>query len=491
MGDYLEALKNQNNVLTENGAVTHSSTNSDCLDLFFQIGALRGTGRDPYSLFMRAFIENPTVALKILFFSRDVRGGVGERATFRTILQRLAVENPEVVKKNFAYIAELGRFDDWLCLLDTPCSDKVFAEIKSQLTKDLDALKQDKEISLLAKWLPSINATNAKTVKDALRISKALGMKPVEYRKTLSVLRRKLTLVENNLRLKDYTFAYEHVPSKALFRYRNAFIRNDEKRYENFLNRAKEQPSIMHTGTLEPYDIIAPFFNDFEKPDEKTLQTLVVTWNALKDYTGDENALVVMDGSGSMYSTYSGNIMPIAIAMSLAIYFAERNKGMFHNHFITFSMNPQLVEIKGKTIYDKVCYCSNFNDACNTDLERTFILLLNAAVANNISQEEMPSRLYIISDMEFDSCVEGCNTLTNFEVAKKMFAEAGYKLPEVVFWNVSARQSQFPVRQHESGVALVSGFTPRIFASIQSNVLNPYNMMLEILDNPRYQGISA
>jgi len=219
-----------------------------------------------------------------------------------------------------------------------------------------------------------------------------------------------------------------------------------------------------------------------------------VTWSALEDFTTrspggtGENALVVVDGSGSMYN--GGNPMPAAVALSLGIYFAERNTGAFRNHFITFSCRPQLVEIKGRDIVEKVRYCMGYNEVANTNIQRVFELILNAALKNRVPQDEMPSRIYIVSDMEFDSCARDAS-LTNFEYAKQLFAENGYKLPEVVFWNVASRNRQQPVTMNEQGVALVSGCTPRIFSMVAGGNMSPYTVMMEVLESERYARISA
>ena len=220
--------------------------------------------------------------------------------------------------------------------------------------------------------------------------------------------------------------------------------------------------------------------------ERKSLDT---TWQALEDFTNNENALVVVDGSGSMYRD-TGIISPASAALSLGIYFAERNKGEFANHFITFSENPQLVEIKGSDIYEKVNYCMSFNEVANTDIQKVFELILNTAIKHNVPQEQMPSSLYIISDMEFDSCVNNSD-MTNFEHAKKLFADNGYNLPQVIFWNVDSRNLQQPVKFNESGVCLVSGISPRIFAMIKSHDLTPLSFMMSILNSERYKNITA
>ena len=484
----LEYIKNEvNHTYTENGAVTHVTTCSDCLDLFATIGALRSSSeQEILNRFVRAYTEDPDLAMKTLFYARDVRGGLGERKVFRVCLRWLAQNAPNSAKKNIPYIAEFGRWDDLLTLVGTPCEGDALMCIKEQLESDLNAMDMGDDVSLLAKWLPSVNTSNAQTVAYAKRIARFLGMTDATYRKTLVKLRQRIRILENNLRTKDYTFDYSKQPSKAMFKYRKAFRRNDGDRYGAFLEQVSKGAAQLHTGTLAPYEIIKPFF--CKKVGNQEANAINATWNAQEDFTGDENALVVIDDSGSMYAY--GEPMPATVALSLGIYFAERNTGTFHNHFVTFSENPQLVEIKGKTILDKVRYCHQYSEVANTNIQRVFELILRAAVKNKVPQSEMPAALYIISDMEFDYCAKGAD-ITNFEYAKKIFAEAGYQLPRVVFWNVQSRNTQQPVTMNEQGVALVSGCSPRIFSMVAGGNLSPMSYMLEVLSAQRYAKIAA
>ncbi len=487
----LQYLKQESNkTFTENGALTLKSTLSDCLDLFATIGALRReSDEDIIARFMRAFAEDKNMAMKLLFFARDIRGGLGERKVFRVILNWLAHNEPATVRKNLSFVAEYGRYDDLLVLLDTPVEKDMLALIREQLHKDISAMNNGEEVSLLGKWLPSINASNADTIKAAKKIARFLGMDDKTYRQALTRLRAHIRIIENNLREKDYTFDYEKQPSKAMFKYRNAFTRNDAERYSLFLNKVATGEAKLHTDTLMPYEIITPFFKrQVSDAERKAINT---TWESQKDFGGNENALVVIDGSGSMYGW--GEPMPATVAMSLGIYFAERNTGAFKNHFITFSENPQLVEIQGEDILDKVRYCYGYNEVANTNIQKVFELILNAAKNNHVPQEELPKKLYIVSDMEFDCCAEDAD-LTNFAYANQLFKEAGYALPDVVFWNVASRNRHQPVSMNEQGVALVSGCTPRLFSMMaEGNVsaMTPYQVMLDVLGSERYEKIAA
>lgn len=497
----LNELKNEaNRTYTENGAVTNESTFSDCLDLFATIGALRRQNEDEIIFrFVRAFTENRDLAMKTLFYARDVRGGLGERRVFRTILGWLSKNEPEALKKNIPYIAEFGRFDDLLCLLHTPCEDEVIRVIRDQLHADLVGLSTGGEVSLLGKWLPSENASAKATRNEARYLMKKLGYTERQYRKATVALRKQIRIIENNLRERDYTFDYSKQPSKAMKKYHDAFFRNDRERYIEFLNSVQKGKVKLHADTLYPYELVLPYIHDRNffagsqkgfmrdiTEDEKAY--LNTTWQSLPHFGTDENALAIIDTSGSMY--YRDPPLPAAVALSLGLYFAEHNKGAFQNHFIEFSHTPRLIEIKGETFADRLRYVCSFNEIADTDLEAVFDLILSAAVRNHVPQEELPKKLVIISDMEFNACVENAD-LTNFENAKRKYAEHGCTLPEVVFWNVESRNRNLPVTRNEAGVALVSGCTPRLFEMVEGDLKNPYELMLEILSAERYEKISA
>ena len=465
---------------------------SDCLDLFAAIGALRNASEDDIiGRFIKAYAENPDIATKILFYARDIRGGLGERRAFKTILGYLAKNEQETVKKNIENVAEYGRYDDLLVLMNTPCEDMLIEYFKKQIDDDMNALENGGEVSLLAKWLPSVNASNKEAVLSGKRIAKKMGYTDAAYRKILTALRAQIKIIENNLREKDYSFDYEKQASKALYKYRQAFIRNDQERYTAFLEKAAANPFVMHTGTLTPYDVVAPVIDRCYRRKgftEAERRSMDVTWNALENFAGSENALAVVDGSGSMYGGYRP--LPAAVAESLGIYFAEHNTGAFKGHFITFSARPQLIEVKGRDIVEKMHYCMGFDECSNTDIAATFDLILRTAVKNRLKRSDMPARLYIISDMEFDRCAAN-SSLTNFEYAKREYEKFGYKLPELVFWNVCSRNRQQPVTMNEKGVILVSGCTPQIFSMVQNNSLDPYQFMMEVISSERYERIVA
>lgn len=495
----LEYIKQEANMtLTENGAATFKSTGSECLDFFSAVGALRReSDAEIITRFIRAYTESPDLAMKLLFFARDVRGGLGERRVFRVILNWLAANEPASVKKNLEFIADYGRYDDLLSLMGTSCEKEMFALIKKQFSTDLKASKKEEPVSLLAKWLPSVNASNEISRAYGKKTARALGLSDRDYRKALSALRRRLRIIENNLREKDYSFDYEKQPSKAMFKYRKAFARNDGERYNAFISAVTEGKAVLHADNVAPYELVAPyltagwygnrrcFMRDITAEEKNVLNA---TWASLPDFGSDENALAVIDTSGSMYCDLKP--MPAAVALSLGLYFAEHNTGAFKNHFIEFSARPQLIEVKGKTFADRLRYAASFNEIANTNLEAVFDLILNTAVKHSVPQNELPAKLIIISDMEFDSCVDHASAV-NFKNAEKKYVSHGYKLPQIVFWNVASRHSQQPVTQNEQGVALISGATPRIFNMIAGGILTPYTFMMEVLGSERYAKIAA
>lgn len=489
---FLSALKKRANLTrTENGAAAYFSSGSYVLDLFACVGAMRNLSDDEiFSRFFRAWVENRDLALKILFYARDVRGGLGERHVFRSLLYYLAKFEAESIRKNISLIPFYGRYDDLLSLLETECEPAVLAYIREELKKDQAALAAGKPVSLLAKWLPSINASAEETRKKALQVARGIGMSNPEYRKTLSALRSAELILENKLRKRDYTFSYSAQPSKAMFKYRRTFRFNDRKRYNAFLKNINSGKAKLHTSGVMPYELVRPILsNRCLNQDEREI--LNTTWNSLEDFTAGQNALAVVDGSGSMY--WTGDPKPAEVALSLGMYFAERNSGLFKNHFITFSMSPRLVEIKGRDFVERVRYCETFNECANTNIQAVFSLILKTAITNNLPQSEMPEMIYIISDMEFDSCAENAD-ITNFEYAKQHYKENGYRLPNIVFWNVQNHRQQSPVEMNEQGVSLISGASPRIFslaAKNQLDLLDPYKFMMSVIGSERYESIHA
>lgn len=459
---------------TENAALTLKSTQSKVLDLFSMGGALRTRKEDEVKqMISQALAEDFNLGLKCLFYLRDVRGGQGERKTFRTGLNILSQYYPEETKKIVELIPEYGRWDDILYLENV--------DIKNFL---LSKLRDDHESgtpSLLAKWLPSENTSSKKTKILAKALRKYLGLNSKKYRMILSSLRSDLNLIETKMSDNLWnTINYAHIPSKANLKYKDAFMTHDKIRYEKYLESVEKGEAKINTSTLFPYEII----RDVRKG--KGGKSIDVLWNNLPDYVRkDDKGIVVADVSGSM--GWSNEGLPMNVSISLAMYFAERNVGPFANKFITFSTRPELQDVMGATLSQKVTNLESAHWEGSTNIQAVFDLILNTARQNNVSQEDLPNTIYIVSDMEFDNASSdwGERDKTNFEAIKEKYEAAGYEMPVLVFWNVDSRQKNVPVKQNENGVILVSGCSPSIFKMVMEKT-TPYKFMLKVLNSERY-----
>ena len=332
---YLDNLKTEANYTrTLNGAKTHGSTGDACLDFFAVAGGMRyRRPLDQINLFDRAYIETPDLAMKLLFHLRDIRGGMGERKLFRTLLRHVAFTWPESARKNVSYIAEFGRWDDLLCLLKTPAEKEAVKVIRKQLDEDKEALErrqageEDAHISLLAKWLPSDNASSPRTRRTAARLINALGMKQREYRTLVTALRARIGLVERSLTAKrPEKINYEAVPAQAMLKYRSAFIKTDSSRFTEYLLGVDSGEKQMHAETLFPYEVLRPFFRGYSFTAlPEGIDVLEQLWKLLPGAVGDANAISVVDTSGSMYCRWNTKgPVPALISQAMGLYCAER-----------------------------------------------------------------------------------------------------------------------------------------------------------------------
>ena len=497
---YLDDLKTEANyTLTLNGAKTHGSTGDACLDFFAVAGGMRyRRPADQIRLFDRAYIETPDLAMKLLFHLRDIRGGMGERKLFRTLLRHVAFTWPGSAEKNAAYIAQFGRWDDLLCLMKTPVQAEAVQVIKAQLAEDEAALKrreageEDAHISLLAKWLPSDNTSSLRTRKAANHLISALGMEKKEYRRLVTSLRARIGLTECQLTKKQpEKVNYEAVPAQAMLKYRSAFKRADKNRYEGFLGEVKAGTKRIHTETLFPYEVLRPFFNNGSwcTHDAEGMEALEQLWDHLPGTIGNVNSISVVDTSGSMYCS-CGPLKPALISQAMGLYCAERCKGVFHNHLITFESTPHLVKVHGAKLRDKLRYIGTLPWGGSTNLEAVFELILRTAVNSCAGQEEMPQVLYIFSDMEFNCCMRNADR-TVYENARKRFEKYGYHMPAVVFHNVNSWQMQTPVTAHTRGTALSSGASTHTMSHKFDGNITPMEHMLRVLESERYAMIRA
>lgn len=496
-----------NNSITENGAVGYRTSGKELLDLNFAVSSMRNRpDREIKDRFAKAYFENKLLAIKWLFFASDVRGGMGERRMFRVCINWLAEENPEVVRKVLGLVPEYNRWDNILNLLETGLRADVIALIKTQLTEDMKNMHEGKSISLIAKWLPSANASSKKTKQYAKMVINGLKIPAKSYRKMLSALRKYLNVVEIKMSGKEWgAIDYSAVPSRANLIYNSAFLRNDEERRREYLASLERGEAKINAGTLFPHDIVHKYTNGSHYTSRNLDTTIEQLWKNLPDYVqGAGNTICVADGSGSMTARVGNTgVSCLDVANALAIYFAERSSGEFNNKYVTFSERPQLVDLSsGHNLRDKINIAFRHSEVANTNIEAVFDLILATAVKSNMTQDEMPQNILILSDMEFDSCTTTSSYGSNYgwgrrnSIQKKLFtefaeryAEHGYKLPRLVFWNICSRTGTIPLKENELGVALVSGFSPAIMKMVLSNQTDPFECLLEQLNSERYKPV--
>ena len=507
--------------VTENGAVGYKTAGNPLLDINFSVSSLRSKGDgEIVKMFSEAFYFNPLLAIKWLFFLRDIRGGMQERRSFRVCFKWLSTIRPELVKKLIPLCAEYGRFDDLFCLITFKEDDQVQAEvikyIDEQWAKDVENMNNKKPISLLAKWMKSCNTSSPDSVKIGKFLAKELQLSEKQYRKTLSSMRKYLNVIEQKMSAKQWSeINYEAVPSKANVKYNAAFLRNDEARRREFLGKLEKGEAKINSSANFPCDIVHAYagkvgYNYYSRLTRCTIDpALEAMWKALPNYVKDldtGSTIVVADGSGSMCTVVSGSMTALEVANSLAIYFSEKLNGPFKDKYITFSEHPQYVDMSNaKSLAEKICIALQHNECANTNVEAVFDLLLKTACTHQLKQEDIPSNVLIVSDMEFDSCAQSnsgsfstydyntrkyvAKQTALFEVLKKRWEAVGYKMPKLVFWNVASRSGAIPLQQNGMGVALLSGFSTAIAKIAFSSKLDPYEVLVDALNEPRYDAV--
>lgn len=505
-------MKNyRNDSITENDAYGYKTTNKALVDLNFMVSSLRDRDEEFITKeFVKVYDESPKYAVKWLFYLRDIMMGMGERRTFRICLRYLAVSQPQIMKAVMIHISDYGRFDDTIVLLDTPLAGEVASMYKAQLEEDIVKMNRGEAISLLAKWLPSINTSSRITTKYAWKLCGLLQISPKEYRKMLSSLRGYANVVETKISALSWSeINYESVPAKANLKYDRAFLKHDPERRTEYFEKILNGDGKLNVNGLMPYEIVHRMSGrgdfGYEVKDDllgELMWKKIVNEGFCNEW-GIEDAIVVADGSGSMYSYASGNtsVKAIEIANSLAIYFAEQLKGIYHNKAISFSERPRLIDLKENTsLKDKLEIMYSYSEIANTNIEAVFDMLLKMAISNEVPEDELPKQVLIISDMEFDSATSfgGWNGNSEwtpvaerlFDTIERKFRENGYKMPRLIFWNVCGRTDTIPKVEHEEGICLLSGFSQNAMKIASDKIIkNPYDALIQVLDSPRYEVI--
>ena len=501
--NFATLLKNERNnakTFTENRAIAYETSGKYLLDFNFKLSQYRNmTIEDIQNDFAKVFYEDPLIATKFVFYVGDVRGGLGERKIFNVCIEWLANNKKDIAIAILWAIPEYTRWDN-LCKLVTNknVGETALGIISDTLDDDIHNMCQNKPITLLAKWMPSINASSPQTIELAKTICYKLRMTPRDYRKILSALRKYLNVVEVKISANEWTDVnYSSVPSQANLRYNSAFLKHDETRRRAYLESLRKGKTKINASVAQPHEIVRNYLDNSRwywsyniKEYDETLEQM---WKALPNIAV-EDSLVVRDGSGSMACpTGSGKTTCLDVATALAIYCAEHNSKEWKNKFITFSSHPEFVDLSNcKTLRDKLVRCYAEDDCSNTNIKATMELILKTAIRNNCTQDEMPKNIIIVSDMQFDNVrYNRFNwNKTLFEVISDEYKAHGYLLPKIIFWNVSARSfNTIPMQNNELGLVLCSGFSTTNMKMFMSGEINPYKVLLEQINTKRYEPI--
>ena len=485
MNKFINGLIDATNIgYTENGAIKRNTTKNNLYDMFGIGGAYRSRSEsDIILLFKKAFEEDESLALKCLFYLRDARGGQGQRRFFRVCMRWLATEHPEAALRNMVYCSEYGRWDDLFVFFDTKLEDEALQFIRKQLELDV----QSKTPSLLAKWLKSENTSSHESQRLARRTRQYLGMTARQYRKTLAILRARINVLEALMSANRWDeIEFDKIPSKAGLIYKNAFARRDmiKAKYETF---AKDKTTKVNAKTLYPYEVVDQALRVRNEIDRQMVNKY---WDNLAEYFNNKpfNGLAVVDTSASMRGT------PLNVAISLGMYCAEHAKGPFAGHYIAFSSRPRLIATEGVDFCDKVHRIYQANLCENTNLKATFDMLLRTAITSKCKVEDMPQTLIVISDMEIDGHSTGYGwgqrtsipKVSEMETIRNEWTRYGYQMPNLIYWNVDARQDTF--LDLGPGVTYVSGFSPVIFEQVLTGKTG-IDLMLDKLLSQRYEVI--
>ena len=473
---------------TENGAIAKKTSGDGLVDLFGTIGALRKADNLRIErLFEEAYKEDPLLATKILFYARDVREGLGERDTFRKLVNYISDTHPELIRNNINLIPFYGRWDDLYSLIGTGLEDAMWQYMRAQLVSDISNMEDGNTTSLLAKWIKTPDASSKKTRALGILTAKKLGYSVYDFKRILRKLRKCIDVTEVKMSANEANewnqIIYSAVPSKAMTNYRHAFSRHDCERFGEYLSKVTKGEEKINASTLYPYDLIEKIFhfNGWTGGSINYDPVVEAQWKALPNYVEPgTNAIVIADTSGSMHGR------PMNSALGLAIYFAERNTGAYHNLFMSFSNESTVHEIKGTTLAQKLQSIDMSDWGGSTNLYAAFKNVLNIATRNKIPQDEMVKSIVVISDMEINYCTD--RSWTFYDQMRAEYAEAGYEIPNVIFWNVDSRNDVFHADADRKGVQLVSGQSASTFKQLVGAInMTPYELMMKVIGSERYQ----
>ncbi|GLE03441.1 hypothetical protein PINS_up012343 [Pythium insidiosum] len=504
------SVDDANMTTTWNGAKSLKSTTSARVDLFY--AASRGIEKVRFvSLLDASMAEDALHTLKLVAYIRDCRGGKGERELGRWALERLAQTHPRALAHNLPhYVGDFGRFDDPAALMGTPVESATLAFLKSQLETDLALLQQDAtpttepepetegaelaekkrkvSISLCAKWIPSEKKALDKKLKMNKKLAQHMGLTPAALRKQyLSPLRERLRILERYMCANDWdAINLNAVPSVAMRIHGKpgkAFERHLPNKFTDWRSNLKTGKTKVNAKVLFPHDVVREYLNSSKAVDE----LLEAQWRVLVEEAskhGDlSKTLVLSDVSGSMH----GRPMEVSIALGLLV--SSLALDAYKDLVLTFESSPRFHHVKGETLQERVHNLASAPWGGTTDFAAAFRAVLRLAKEAKLTREQMPERLIVISDMQFNYA--DANYETNYNALVRSFEDAGYDVPHVVFWNVNGSTSDCPVYKGQARVSLVSGFSTAILKSVLRGVdITPLQTMLNVVLDQRYDAIT-
>lgn len=463
MNAFVTAINSPKITTTTNGMAALTGSGNALVDLFYKAGSLRG--KSLVSDFALAYAENPELAARLALWTRDVRGGAGERQHFRDFMLFLEKANPELVLKMLPLVSEVGRFDDLFIFKTNALFDAAACYWFSALAEGN---------KLAGKWAP-------RKGEIANRLAKIFNLTPKLYRKM--IVRCSDTVEQRMCANLWDEIEFSHVPSVAAKLYAKAFAKRATERYTHYKQNITAGKAKVNASAVYPYQIIQ-FLN---KEEDKTVPQKM--WDSLPNYMDDTNILPMVDVSGSMTVPVKGtSVSCLDVALSLGLYCSDKASGEFKDVVLTFSARPQLLKLKGD-LFTKLTQLKRAEWGMNTNIQFALNRILHTAKSKAVPQKDMPKVLLILSDMQFDAATTGSPyNSTAMSLVEKLYEQAGYTVPKVVFWNL-ADYGSTPVTFDHSGTALVSGFSPSVMKAVLSKNLEtftPESVMMEAIMSSRY-----
>lgn len=382
--------------------------------------------------------------------------------------------------------------------------DQVSMFFADRLRSDIQSLNSGDymKISLAAKWCPTVDSSYDKATLICESIARIIyprnsdseldGIDDASYvfriknrlrKQVLVPLHNVLKLPEVYMSAKQWSLiSYDRVASIAMKNYTDIFLHRDNERFRKYLENVKTGDAKIAAGALLPHEIISSL-----KRGSGAAIVAELQWKRMVDDLLKKgkltNCIAVCDVSGSMLGT------PMEVSVALGLLVSELSADPWKGHVITFSALPELHLIEGRDLRSKTEFIRNMNAGFNTNFQKVFDKLLEVAVSEKLSEDDMVKRVFVFSDMEFDQASSD-PWETDYEAIERKFRGCGYeKVPEIVFWNLRDSSST-PVTANQKGVALLSGFSKNLLTLFleEGGVIKPEDVAKKTSDTKATDG---